>query len=82
MPCLTTLVSSYGNFHQSATLLEVSGSLSDMMTMSNLFSGSYDQKGKLMGIYRSLGALARSLGPVTASIGNIYFNCILHLKII
>ncbi|GAB6018428.1 hypothetical protein CHUAL_000138 [Chamberlinius hualienensis] len=40
VPCLTTLVSSYG---------------------------SYDQKGKLMGIFRSIGALARSLGPVVAS---------------
>lgn len=40
VPCLTTLVSSYG---------------------------SYDQKGKVMGIFRSLGAFARSVGPVTAS---------------
>ncbi|XP_059468444.1 major facilitator superfamily domain-containing protein 10 [Neocloeon triangulifer] len=29
--------------------------------------GSHDQKGKVMGILRSLGALARALGPVVAS---------------
>jgi hypothetical protein len=41
--------------------------------------GSHDQKGKVMGILRSLGALARALGPVFASTGNLmkiqkYFN--------
>ncbi|KAJ8873674.1 hypothetical protein PR048_024505 [Dryococelus australis] len=30
--------------------------------------GSHEQKGKVMGIFRSLGALARALGPVVASI--------------
>jgi len=41
VPCMTTIVSSYG---------------------------SHDQKGKVMGIFRSLGALARSIGPITASV--------------
>jgi len=40
IPCLTTIVSSYG---------------------------SADQKGTIMGIFRSLGALARAIGPVVAS---------------
>ena len=43
VPCLTTLVSSYG---------------------------SAEQKGTVLGIFRSLGALARALGPVVASTGN------------
>ncbi|XP_013396076.1 major facilitator superfamily domain-containing protein 10 [Lingula anatina] len=41
VPCLTTLMSSYGQD---------------------------DQKGTVMGIFRSLGALARALGPMAASI--------------
>ncbi|KDR23002.1 major facilitator superfamily domain-containing protein 10 [Zootermopsis nevadensis] len=31
--------------------------------------GSHDQKGTVMGIFRSLGALARAVGPIVASIG-------------
>nr|CAD7198695.1 unnamed protein product [Timema douglasi] len=31
--------------------------------------GSHDQKGTVMGIFRSLGALARATGPIFASIG-------------
>lgn len=38
-----------------------------MMTMVSHF-GSHDQKGTVMGIFRSLGALARALGPILASI--------------
>ena len=32
-------------------------------------SGEGDEKGKVMGIFRSLGALARALGPVIACTG-------------
>lgn len=39
-----------------------------MTTMASNFGGK-DQKGTVMGVYRSLGALARALGPILASIG-------------
>ncbi|XP_070540246.1 major facilitator superfamily domain-containing protein 10-like [Ptychodera flava] len=45
VPCMTTMVSSYGNA---------------------------DQKGTVVGIFRSLGALARAVGPVAAS--TIYWS--------
>nr|CAD7457175.1 unnamed protein product [Timema tahoe] len=35
--------------------------------------GSHDQKGTVMGIFRSLGALARATGPIFASIGELVF---------
>ncbi|XP_073999916.1 major facilitator superfamily domain-containing protein rtet isoform X2 [Rhodnius prolixus] len=38
-----------------------------MTTMASNFGGK-DQKGTVMGVYRSLGALARALGPILASI--------------
>lgn len=38
-----------------------------MMTMASQY-GSEQQKGTVMGIFRSLGALARALGPIVASI--------------
>lgn len=34
--------------------------------------GGAGQKGTVLGIYRSLGALARALGPMVASIGEYY----------
>lgn len=37
--------------------------------------GPEDQKGTILGIFRSLGALARAVGPIIASIGN--FNKII-----
>lgn len=39
--------------------------------------GRSDQKGTVLGIYRSLGALARALGPIAASIGKRmkFFKC-------
>lgn len=39
--------------------------------MTTLISdyGNHDQKGIVLGIFRSLGALARALGPIVASIG-------------
>lgn len=39
--------------------------------MTTLISqyGNHDQKGIILGIFRSLGALARALGPIFASIG-------------
>lgn len=38
-----------------------------IMTMASLH-GSVEEKGSVMGIFRSLGALARALGPIVASI--------------
>lgn len=43
-----------------------------IMTLASLY-GSTDQKGAIMGIFRSLGALARAVGPIFASIA---FWCI------
>lgn len=39
--------------------------------MTTLISeyGKHDQKGTVLGIFRSIGALARALGPIFASIG-------------
>jgi len=34
-------------------------------------TGEGDEKGKVMGIFRSLGALARALGPTVACAGNV-----------
>lgn len=36
--------------------------------------GNHDQKGTVLGIFRSLGALARAFGPIVASIGNSLLN--------
>lgn len=38
-----------------------------MMTMASEY-GRAEQKGTVMGIFRSLGALARAVGPIIASI--------------
>ncbi len=38
--------------------------------------GSASQKGTVMGILRSLGALARALGPIVASSGNKIKLCV------
>lgn len=38
-----------------------------MTTLVSKF-GSAEQKGTVLGIYRSLGALARALGPIVASV--------------
>ncbi|PSN31736.1 Major facilitator superfamily domain-containing protein 10 [Blattella germanica] len=38
-----------------------------MMTLVSKL-GAHDQKGTVMGIFRSLGALARAIGPIVASI--------------
>ena len=35
-------------------------------------TGEGDEKGKVMGIFRSLGALARALGPATACTGKYF----------
>ena len=37
-------------------------------------SGEGDEKGKVMGIFRSLGALSRALGPTIACAGNKRFR--------
>lgn len=41
--------------------------------MTTLISryGNHDQKGTVLGIFRSLGALARAIGPIVASIGEL-----------
>ncbi|XP_053407430.1 major facilitator superfamily domain-containing protein 10-like [Mercenaria mercenaria] len=43
-----------------------------LTTLISLYGGN-DQKGTIMGIFRSLGALARALGPVFAS--TMYWSC-------
>jgi hypothetical protein len=43
--------------------------------------GGVEQKGTVMGVFRSLGALARALGPIVASIGKYFlFYCIFYLS--
>jgi len=37
-----------------------------MTTLTSKY-GNFDQKGSVLGIFRSLGALARALGPIIAS---------------
>lgn len=37
------------------------------MTTLTAKYGSFDQKGTVLGIFRSLGALARALGPIVSS---------------
>lgn len=39
-----------------------------MTTLTSKY-GNVDQKGTVLGIFRSLGALARAVGPIIASIG-------------
>ena len=39
-----------------------------LTTMISIYGGA-DQKGTIMGVFRSLGALARAFGPVFASTG-------------
>ena len=41
------------------------GSIQHLLT----YLGNADQKGKVMGIFRSLGALARAIGPVVSCTG-------------
>ena len=41
-----------------------------LTTLVSMYGGD-DQKGTIMGVFRSLGALARALGPVVASTGRI-----------
>jgi len=40
--------------------------------------GTVQQKGTVLGIFRSLGALARAFGPVVASFGRHYCITTLH----
>lgn len=42
-----------------------------MTTMISQY-GKHDQKGTVLGIFRSLGALARALGPTVACIGKLF----------
>lgn len=39
-----------------------------MTTLTSKY-GNFDQKGTVLGIFRSLGALARAIGPIVASMG-------------
>ena len=41
-----------------------------LTTLVSMYGGD-DQKGTIMGVFRSLGALARALGPVVASTGRM-----------
>jgi len=43
--------------------------------------GTVKQKGTVLGIFRSLGALARAFGPVIASFGKLYYMTIFHCAI-
>lgn len=54
--CLTTITSCYGN----ASLLLL------WCYQYYYYIGEGDEKGKIMGIFRSLGALSRALGPFVA----------------
>jgi hypothetical protein len=48
------------------------------LSVCSLFStGSPGEKGTILGIFRSLQALARAIGPLTASIGKITFDILL-----
>ena len=46
--------------------------------MISMYGGD-DQKGTIMGVFRSLGALARALGPVIASTGKLQLNLALSV---
>lgn len=52
--------------------------------MTTLISeyGKHDQKGTVLGIFRSIGALARAVGPIFASIGNFFFLWILCVSFV
>ena len=43
-----------------------------LTTLISGFGGA-DQKGVVMGVFRSLGALARAFGPVLSSIGKLVY---------
>lgn len=44
-------------------------------TLTSLVSnmGNVGEKGTILGIFRSIGALARAFGPITASAGELFF---------
>lgn len=50
------------------------------MSLASRFGG-VEQKGTVMGVFRSLGALARAVGPVIASIGNFFILIIILKKV-
>lgn len=66
VPCLSTLVSDYGK-----VLFRIIFVLwcHDGLPVLDILPGSVNQKGTVMGILRSLGALARAMGPIVASTG-------------
>ena len=53
-----------------------------MTTLISTYGGD-DEKGTIMGIFRSLGAMARAVGPVLASTGKYLLrdsqNCQIHI---
>lgn len=59
------------NWNQNFFLRQTLATAFVVTCMTTLVSeyGRSDQKGTVLGIYRSLGALARALGPIAASIG-------------
>ena len=56
--CLTTITSHYGDTFITLLLL--------LYYEYCYYIGEGDEKGKIMGIFRSLGALSRALGPFVA----------------
>lgn len=68
VPCLSTLVSDHGEpFIKSKYQKYFDPAI--MLVLLLIPLGSASQKGTVMGILRSLGALARALGPVVSSSG-------------
>ncbi len=46
--------------------------------VSSNYAGDGDEKGKVMGIFRSLGSLARALGPLVACTGKSLSSCCVY----
>jgi len=45
-----------------------------LSSRGDYFTGEGDEKGKVMGIFRSLGALSRAIGPTVACAGIYVFH--------
>jgi hypothetical protein len=57
-----------------STMFSASAAVPPCLTAIVSAYGTVQQKGTVIGIFRSLGALARSLGPVIASVGEFQFS--------
>ena len=60
--CLSSIASQFGEYN-------IHYLYSHCHNYAIIITGEGDEKGKVMGIFRSLGALARAVGPVTACTG-------------